>query len=362
MFLQVASDMLDTLVDESLESILSRLSINEVAHMAASSRRLRAAVESNSLWDQLCRALWAGKQILRKFEVMRAGGNAREAARHSLADSHRTRITKAELLSIVWSFRFKAAAGESWQEHDPWWLGEAATRIRFRADGVARFERGPLFGNSGRRPRLRWHFINFSQHQQQALNNCQRTLDDLDRFSEFDERGIQAEVQGRPVPSYAVRRHKQTWGWVMESCWVVWSSWPMPLRESSEAWELDDDRLPVTFDAQEQEALAFNTGLPNPNAGGHRESWVEEMDQDYEVMRAGADIEEADEDSDTDSEEEQHDHGGMAVINIEGHYVQLPRALVASMPAPMLIELLRRRLGLPTSVQPQVVRQEDAFD
>ena len=33
-----------------------------------------------------------------------------------------------------------------------------------------------------------------------------------------------SQVMGREVPTYCIRREPRNWGWVMESCWVAWSS------------------------------------------------------------------------------------------------------------------------------------------
>lgn len=39
---------------------------------------------------------------------------------------------------------------------------------------------------------------------------------------------VRARIQGRRVPLYQVRRHPLNWGFIMESCWVVWTSYLMP--------------------------------------------------------------------------------------------------------------------------------------
>mmetsp|Transcript_148482 Transcript_148482/g.262153 ORF Transcript_148482/g.262153 Transcript_148482/m.262153 type:complete len:281 (+) Transcript_148482:62-904(+) len=277
--------MLDMLVEDSLKSVLFRLSVKEVAALAPSNLKLRAAVLSNSLWQHLCRESWKGKQVLRRFKALCMTGNAQEALRQSLADSHRTRITKAELLSIAWSARLKAAADHSWRLVDPWWQGDAATRIHFEPDGFARIASGALIdpGHSS----FRWRFKSLSQSQTQTLNSTSRVMDHLDRFSRFSARGVQAESGGRQLPMYVLRRHKQTWGWVMESCWFVWSSWPMPLRGTSDLLDLDDNRLPVTLELQKQQAEAFHMGWRHFDRAGVPHDSEDEIDLDDEVVRLG---------------------------------------------------------------------------
>lgn len=51
-------------------------------------------------------------------------GGARKSFFSALKDSKRTLITKEELCSFVWSFRFKRAAGKSWTSTDPYWAGK----------------------------------------------------------------------------------------------------------------------------------------------------------------------------------------------------------------------------------------------
>jgi len=79
------------------------------------------------------------------------------------------------------------------------------------------------------------------------------------------------------------------------------------------------------------------------------------MNAEDQVVRADADSlrEDKCEESSDDSGEDRVDDDadgplGAAMVNVrfEGHQIQLPLAMVESMPAPMLLELLRRRLGL----------------
>lgn len=279
--------MLDTLVEDSLQSVLFRLSVKEVAALAPSNLKLRAAVFSDSLWQHLCQQYWEGKQVLQRFLLLILTGNAQEALRQSLADSHRTRITKAELISISWSVRLKAAANRTWRLVDPWWQGGKATRIHFEHNGLASITDGALI--DPHHSKFRWRFKSLSHSQAQTLNSTSRVLDNLGRFSRFSAHGVEAELGGRQLPMYVLRRHKKTWGWVMESCWFVLSSWPMQLRESGEL-DLDDNALPVTLDLQEESAFAFTTGGWHhfDRAGFSHES-EDEMDPLDSVVRAGED-------------------------------------------------------------------------
>jgi hypothetical protein len=41
---------------------------------------------------------------------------------------------------------------------------------------------------------------------------------------------IRAYISGREVPTYRVSRHPENWGFIMQSCWVMYTSWPMPSK------------------------------------------------------------------------------------------------------------------------------------
>jgi hypothetical protein len=45
--------------------------------------------------------------------------------------------------------------------------------------------------------------------------------------------GEEGEDDERPrkYPSQLVRRHEATWGWILESCWTLETSWAMPAAE-----------------------------------------------------------------------------------------------------------------------------------
>mmetsp|Transcript_27631 Transcript_27631/g.62201 ORF Transcript_27631/g.62201 Transcript_27631/m.62201 type:complete len:363 (+) Transcript_27631:55-1143(+) len=350
---------LESFVDESLVLLLGFLPAADVAATATAGRRFRSVGLCPAVWESLCSSLWRGRAVLRRFDELRRS-DPREAYKQSLADSRRTTISKGELLSIEWSFRFKAAAGESWQRTDPWWQGQDATRVRFKKNGRACFKRGPLFGS--RPPVLRWRMVRFSNRTHQELIRASGQAGDED-FTAFGTRGVRAEVMGREVPSYCVRRNKHNWGWTMESCWVVWSSWPMPRRDTAEAYLLDDDRLPVSFDVQEDEAVAFNTGLRQAETQDEESESEDSHGLDNCVIvpadwlpegpdgpaRAGTrggykDDEVGEEEEEEDDEEEQRPSSPMqfVLVRVGDHLVRLPRVLVENT-SPDLLEMMLRR-------------------
>ena len=64
-------------------------------------------------------------------------------------------------------------------------------------------------------------------------------------------------LAGRVAPYYRLKRHSQTWGFILENCWAVYTSWPMPLKEEDDP-ELRDENLSVSIEMQYEEAAAYN--------------------------------------------------------------------------------------------------------
>jgi len=138
---------------------------------------------------------------------------------------------------IVWDFRFKETAGNDWTSFDPWWAGGKARKMVFLPDGTVRqilqscgstaFSLHPPFrdlnndaanGPESLVPPLKmtWRFVG-------------KPMDLPDR-----PRGsyLRLTVDGRDVPTYVVHRsRKGDWGFVIESCWGVYSSTPLPRRQ-----------------------------------------------------------------------------------------------------------------------------------
>ena len=64
-------------------------------------------------------------------------------------------------------------------------------------------------------------------------------------------------LAGRVAPYYRLKRHSRTWGFILENCWVVYTSWPMPLKEEGDP-ELEDENLSMSIEIQYEEAVAYN--------------------------------------------------------------------------------------------------------
>ena len=66
-------------------------------------------------------------------------------------DAARTAITRQELSTFEFNFRFKAAAGDQWITQDPWWNNRPPIRLRLQADNTVRpiEDAHPFWGKAG---------------------------------------------------------------------------------------------------------------------------------------------------------------------------------------------------------------------
>ena len=99
----------------------------------------------------------------------------------------------------------KKVAGTTWTAEDPWWAGHHARSLRFRADGTVQWcDEFPTFEGE-----FRWELNRFV-----PLDSPPRTV-----------LRVSHTVLG-PFPAETLLRHAN-WGYVWNSPWVVYSSFPM---------------------------------------------------------------------------------------------------------------------------------------
>jgi len=179
--------------------------------------------------------------------IKAVGSNPIWAYRESLADARRSCITEEELCSLRWSSRMKGWAGETWTDDDPWWQGRPPREKKYNSDGTTEsFVDGVLSGRPGR-----WKFVQF------ASGGREMPLGSLVRIS----RG------GREFPTHYVSRYPPNWGWIVQNCWGISASFPLPPQGACP--ELEDDgpyAQAVTCETEREEAFLFNQGLPMPDS------------------------------------------------------------------------------------------------
>lgn len=148
----------------------------------------------------------------------------------------------------------KKTSGHHWTSNDPYWQGRPPNKTVYFADGTFVFQstpgfEHPLVNPADEPPDMRWRW---------AKGSCGR--------SGPPGAFLRASIDGREFPTMVVSRHAANWGWVMNNCWAVSTSFPLP--PPGEDPDLEDDALPVTVSAQSEEAMCFNLGVPRlPETG-----------------------------------------------------------------------------------------------
>ena len=114
-----------------IERSLAFLDVVAGGDGASVSKAWRSVCGSWALWHDLSQPLRKWRNI-----AVDARLHPREFCRLSIADSKRTSLTRDELCSQTWRFRFKRAAGEEWLAVDPYWTDNNPATITFTADGT----------------------------------------------------------------------------------------------------------------------------------------------------------------------------------------------------------------------------------
>jgi hypothetical protein len=218
---------LSQLPEELFFRISSFLDVISLVDMGMTNRYYHALCQRNQAgWTNLCLYLWRTKIHVAPEARALIQENALEAYRLACADAtQRSYVTKHEFCynpdthqGTVWSFRFKESAGADWTSVDPWYRNLPCRQMVFLESG-----KGMQYVNDDEDgPRLfdppvpiAWRFLT------RPMDLPQRPLGSYVRFT----------VAGRDVPTYSVRRSPNgNWGFVMESCWGLYASYPLPPR------------------------------------------------------------------------------------------------------------------------------------
>jgi len=225
--------------EDIVSNIMEYMTVKELSEVCSIvSRSWNELSEASWLWQRLCSELWKDKvYVPNKFIEMMKNGEAKRAYIESIEDSKREFVTIDELCDFSWYFRFKASAGQAWTSMDAWWSNKPASISRFFRDGSMKRE-VIMPRPDGEIPKFTWRFSE----------------------SSMGKRGVQGSyIRVNNFPTYCVSRVQKNWGFLMQSCWAVLASFPLPLK--GEDPELEDENLEVTVDKQQTEAFAYNTGL-----------------------------------------------------------------------------------------------------
>jgi len=292
---QFAIDPCKVLPEHILFRITSALDHASLVRLSECNLYYRTVCRRNEAgWEQLCEQEWATKVHVCDEAVDNIGSSALEAFRMARLDaSERHYVRRSELCydpvsqrGSVWSFRFKESAGAEWTTSDPWYEGREARLVVFLEDGRVRsFEElsDSDEGNEMDDSNVALLHLQNQRRRRGRLTETpvQMSWRFLTRPMDLPTREIGSYVRfnvgGRDVPTYSVRRAPtNNWGFIMESCWGLFTSFPLPKRSSRRSNQpgagdrlLTDESLRITNDIQWREAFLYNVGareLPEGDA------------------------------------------------------------------------------------------------
>ncbi|KAJ1630660.1 hypothetical protein T492DRAFT_1001525 [Pavlovales sp. CCMP2436] len=317
--------------DVVLSMVFSHLGAAELAGCLSVCRYWLGVGKGQELWRPLCEARWADKAYVPASLVARAKADACGAYGSAELDAPRTHITCDELCRFAWETRMKGSSGPGWTSVDPWWSGGPPRTRRFHADGRVDFtdEQRPGYGAgyvtaadlrtqqhpAGTVHRGLWRFLRHNAGEATlahaagapeapswsaaapAESTAVRWREDqigssiysCSRFGTAEqfcgscasccvgasrsarEGGsclLRLSLGAREFPTMVLSR-ASNWGFVMQNCWGVATSFPLPKIGTYP--ELEDESeviAAVSVETQRLEAAAFNAGLPLPNPPG----------------------------------------------------------------------------------------------
>ena len=218
---------------------LSFLGPKHLLDMSTTSTYFFSQCTSDVLWKIHLDNLWSNKIYVPK-KFLRQSGKCYKKYFESLKDSKRKCITRDELTSFTWFFRFKESAGSHWINLDPFW-----SSVREDPDREPKCI-SHKFTNSGRLQRLDKNETNLRapwDHFRWSFVGGGRDAD----------RGFKIRVNN--FPPYVISRHSN-WGFICESCWVVQVSFPFPPIHQDH--ELMDMNLKVSSLSQMEDIDRYN--------------------------------------------------------------------------------------------------------
>jgi len=214
---------MEGLTPDLFHCVTQFLTNKEIIEAQTVSKDWNELLGRNCLWKPRLERLWEGKICIpeesRKLEEKR---QYRLAFKTSTIDAQRTSISEEELTQLGWNFRFKRAAGFHWIQDDPYWQTGEAVKVKFKTN----------------RRMVR-----------------DRNIDDMIFHWFRDPKGKFVRVNS--FPAYIVWRHPGNWGFVMESCWVLYTSFEMPPQDADPI--LAEDNLEISCRLQEREILMYST-------------------------------------------------------------------------------------------------------
>lgn len=294
-----ATDILSTLPDDLLVRITAFLDASSLLQLRVLNRTFQRVCH----WDAQCQALWLDK--IHVCPQAQAHPNRCLAYRMSKMDAkNRNYMHRNELLfnvetntGTIWKFRFKKSAGTDWTTLDPWYQGKKPRQFVFLENGIVKQyiessneedtkdDKTPgtplssVSTTTTATPQLIHPVFNLPrEQQQQTLLSPTSTITDppmpmtwrfLTHPMDLPLRPvgsyIRLTVGGRDVPTYSIRRSPTgNWGFVMESCWGLYTSFDLPPKPAISATDQQRKRRRI---------------IPRRIEDGNT-MWIEEEDDD----------------------------------------------------------------------------------
>jgi hypothetical protein len=243
-------DVFRDLPDELVSSVASFLDVESLSQFCLVSKRARLVSSRDEAgWKQHCQSLWSQKAfVLKEARHLYQSRNAMSAYKLSIYDAkHRQELRPEELCfdarsgeGIVWEFRFKETAGADWTSFDPWWTGGKAREMVFLLDGTVKqiiqdHDSGTFALYQPFRD-VTPEVMHLEASSQAPISHLEMTWRFVQQPMDLPKRAsgsyLRLTVDGRDVPTYVVHRSPTgDWGFVVESCWGVFSSTPLPRRQ-----------------------------------------------------------------------------------------------------------------------------------
>ena len=247
---------LPQLPEDLLFRISSFLDVCSLVYLGTANRYFHELCQRNQAgWMNLCRQLWNTKIHVAPQARALLHEHALSAYRLACTDAtQRQHLSKDEFCynpethqGTVWSFRFKESAGADWTLADPWYRGLPCRQMVFLKSGKGmqyiRDEDGPRLFDPP--VPIAWRFLT------RPMDLPHRPTGSYIRFT----------VAGRDVPTYSVRRSPNgNWAFIMESCWGLYASYPLPKRRNKILRRAGDEPTWVNADEDDTTTVSDETG------------------------------------------------------------------------------------------------------
>ena len=204
----VVRDPVEFLGEDIADIVFSFLDPWSLRRCSFVSRAWRRLALCDKRWQRLCSDLWADKKYVPLAIKNRLP--AASAYWASLRDAERDVVSREELCSFTWAFRFKHQ-DLPWMLSHPFWRFMPLLYRRFHEDGsISAAADDPIFG----RHETIWRF---------AIAGSTDGSEEASSSSNGGERNQGRRVRVTHWPALTLSR-RPDWGWLMQNHYVVYTS------------------------------------------------------------------------------------------------------------------------------------------